>query len=400
MHAGQDDHTGDDLASPSDGEAPPRLDDTSDHADIDPPDPADERPDEMPDGTPEERPDATADELPDEGVSVDPPTTGIESDADADTDAATDSDAPLVPMLPHMETTTTPPTMMATVATPTRGGDTWYRTDQDRFRSVHRRANPWYRRLARGVIGVAFLTAAGIGLFFAARLVQDYLDRDRLPSQGADVPTIRATSFEIRSTAPAPQLDGTLTLDAATRAFEFVGRGSGSQAGVQVVSPDGVEVYTRVGSGSWQRAVGTNPIVSDVVRAVEYLADDDSADDILTTELRRGYVDLIERVEIGSGDDELRRYDVRIDTRSFEAASPLQYQLFEDEALPGVPAVRGLVVSITLDRDDVLVAVDDAGSNWSWQRLTYSGEPFAPIDPADTIVITDGTTVDDSSEGG
>lgn len=386
MHAGQDDHTGDDLASPSDGEATPKLDHTGDHADIAPSDPVDEPPEE--------------------GLAFDPPTTGgepntaVDTAADVDTAAATDSDAPAVPTLPRTESTTTPPTMMATVATPTRGGDTWYRTDQDRFRSVHRRANPWYRRLARAVIGLAFLTTAGIGLFFAARLVQDYLDRDRLPSQGADVPTIRATSFEIRSTAPAPQLDGTLTLDAATGAFEFVGRGSGSQAGVQVVSPDGAAVYTRVGSGSWQRAVGTNPVVSDVMRAVEYLADDDSADDILTTELRRGYVDLIDRVEIGSGDDELRRYDLRIDTRSFEAASPVQYQLFEDEALPGVPSVRGLVVSITLDRDDVLVAVDDAGSNWSWQRLTYSGEPFAPIDPADTIVITDGTTVDDSSEGG
>lgn len=380
MHAGQDDHTGDDLASPSDGEAPPRLDDTSDHADIDTSAPADD----LPAGLPAE--------LPAEDDSFAPPTTGAEPGV------VTDSDAPAVPTLPRMESTTTPPTMMATVATPTRGGDTWYRTDQDRFRSVHRRANPWYRRLARGVIGLAFVTAAGIGLFFAARLVQDYLDRDRLPSQGADVPTIRATSFEIRSTAPAPQLDGTLTLDAATQAFEFLGRGSGSQAGVQVVSPDGAAVYTRVGSGNWQRAVGTNPIVSDVVRAVGYLADDDSADDILTTQVRRGYVDLIERTEIGSGDAELRRYDLRIDTRSFEAAFPFQFQQFEDEALPGVPSVRGLVVSITLDDDDVLVAVDDAGSNWSWQRLTYSSEPFAPIDPSDTIVITDGTTVDGSPE--
>lgn len=330
---------------------------------------------------------------PDDEVTATP---SSPDDVPATRPAAAEPVPPVLPTRPDTETQA-PPTMMATVATPSRGGETWYRTDQDRFRSVHRRANPWYRRLARGAIGLAFLAAAGVGLFFAARVVQDYLDRDRLPSQGADVPTIRATSFEIRSTAPAPELDGTLTLDAATMAFEFTGRGTGSQAGVQVVSPDGVEVYQRVGTGSWERA-GAGGLAGDVVRAVSYLADDDSADDILTTQLRRGYVDLVERTEIGT-DDEIRRYELRLDTRSFEAEFPIQYQQFENEAIPGVQSVRGLLVTITLDEEDVLISVDDAGSNWSWQRLAYSSQPFVPVDPADqllgaTIEITDGT-VDD-----
>ena len=339
--------------------------------------------------------DHSADEpasTPDDEVTAPPSSPDAEPTPAADTEPA----PPVLPTRPDTDTKA-PPTTMATVATPSRGGETWYRTDQDRFRSVNRRANPWYRRLARGVIGLAFLAAAGIGLFFAARVVQDYLDRDRLPSQGADVPTIRTTSFEIRSTAPAPELDGTLTLDAATMAFEFTGRGTGSQAGVQVLSPDGVEVYQRVASGGWERA-GAGGVAGDVVRAVSYLADDDSADDILTAQLRRGYVDLIERTEIGT-DDEVRRYELRLDTRSFEAEFPIQYQQFENEAIPGVQSVRGLLVTITLDDENVLISVDDAGSNWSWQRLAYSSQPFAPVDPADellgaTIEITDGT-VDD-----
>jgi hypothetical protein len=308
---------------------------------------------------------------------------------------------PAAPVLPKTEAKS-PPSMMATVE-PTRGAESWYRSDQDRFRSVHRRANPWYRRLARGVIGLSFLAAAGIGLFYAARLVQDYLDRDRLPSQGAEVPVIRATSFELRSTAPAPALDGTLTLDAATKAFEFVGRGTGPLAGTEIVSPDGSTTYVRIGSGSWERAVAGDQVVSDVVRAVAYLADDDSADDILTSHLRRGYVDLLERTEIGTDDDEVRQYELRLDTRSFAADFPLQYQQFEERALPGVQSVRGLLVTITLDDDDVLVGVgvgvDDAGTNWSWQRLTYDGQPFVPFDPADellgnTIEVTDGALSD------
>ena len=305
-------------------------------------------------------------------------------------------DGTATPVLPRRDTGAAHP--IATIATPTRGAETWYRSDEDRFRSVRRRANPWYRRLARGVIGLAFLAAAGTGLFFAARLVQEYLDRDRLPGPGADVPDIRATSFEIRSAAPAPALDGTLTLDASTKAFEFIGRGTGPLAGVQVISPDGATAYVRVGSGSWQRPAAEDQVVADVVRAVTYLSDDDSADDILTPHLRRGYVDLVDRTEIG-GDDEVRRYELRLDTRSFENDFPAQYQQFEERAIPGVQSLRGLSVTITLDDDDVLVGVDDAGTNWEWQRLSYSDQPFAPFDPSatssgDAIEITDGSLAD------
>lgn len=369
MHAGNDEHSADGLTPTPDDEATTTL------------------------SSPETEPVPPA---ADDEPSVPEPPSGADDETPAPPASDTEPASPTLPTRAD-DGTPVPPTTMAAVATPSRGGETWYRTDQDRFRSVYRRANPWYRRLARGLIGLAFVAAAGIGLFFTARVVQDYLDRDRLPSQGADVPTIRATSFEMRSTAPAPELDGTLTLDAATKAFEFTGRGTGSQAGVQVVSPDGVDVYQRVGSGSWEQA-GSGGIAADVVLAVSYLADDDNADDILTTQLRRGYVDLIGRTEIGT-DDQVDRYELRLDTRSFEAEFPLQYRQFADEAIPGVQSVRGLLVTITLDEDDVLISVDDAGSNWSWQRLAYSNQPFVPLDPADQLVgapieISDGT-IDD-----
>lgn len=347
MHVGRDDHTDDALASPSDDDA------------------------------------------------------SVVSDGGADV-AGDPSTAPAAgPSLPARESAAARAgvSTSATVDTPARGADTWYRTDHDRFRSVHRRANPWYRRLARGVIGLSFLAAAGVGLFFAARVVQDYLDRDRLPGQGAETPDIRATSFEVRSSAPAPELDGTLTLDATTLAFEFTGRGTGPLAGTQVVSPDGTTTYVRIGSGGWQRAVAGDQVVADVVRAATYLADDDSADDILTSQLRRGYVDLVDRTQVGTDAEEIRRYELRLDTRSFENDFPLQYQQFETTAIPGVQSVRGLLVTIELDDDDVLVGVDDVSTNWAWQRLAYSEQPFVPLDPADaalgnTIEITDGTSTD------
>jgi hypothetical protein len=284
------------------------------------------------------------------------------------------------PSLPPTEGTATP-AVVPGPKMPTRGAETWYRNEQDRFRSVHRRANPWYRRVARSVIGLCFLAAGGVGLYFGAQLVQDYLDRDRLPSVGQDVPTIRATSFEIRSNAPAPVLDGTLTLDTATKAFEFLGRGTGQQAGVQIVSPDGAAVYARSGTSNWELAAPGDKIAADAKVAAEYLYDDDSADDILTTPWRRDFVELIERTELGTGKAELRRFELRLDTDTFEDRSPVQFGDFQRQAIPGVRAARALRVTITLDHDTVLVQVDDEGTNWSWQRLTYSDQPFTPVDP-------------------
>lgn len=318
------------------------------------------------------------------GVAVDATTESTPPDARRDDDLVLPDAPPKAPVA-----------MVGESVRPQTGAATWYRTDEDRNRSVRRLANPWYRRLARGVVGLSLVTALGLGLYFGARLVQDYLDRDRLPAQGADVPVVRATSIEIRSTTPAPVLDGTLTMDAQTGAFEYTGRGTGIQAGVQVVSPDGVVTYVRRGDGEWQVATASDTVSADVLRAVSYLRNDDSADDILTSQLRRGYVDLIERTEIGEGSDELRQYEMRIDTAEFDEDYPLQYQEFADRAIPGVQPVRGLLVTITLDDEDVLVAVDDMTTNWSWQRLSYSDQSFQPLDPASTLLdgtiqITDG----------
>ena len=284
------------------------------------------------------------------------------------------------PTLPRSDSTEVHPTPEP--VPPARDAPTWYRTDRERGRSLQRLANPWYRRLARGLVGMAFLAAAGVGVYFAARLVQDFLDRDHLPAEGAEVPTIRSTTIEIRSTTPAPVLDGTLTLDAVTGSFEFVGRGTGPQTGMQVASPDGTATYVRRDNGAWQVAPAGDQLAADVVRAVGYLRDDDSADDILTPTLRRGYVELTDRVEVGEGEDELVRYEMRLDTASFAENSPLEFAEFANTAIPGVASIRGLVVTITLDDDDVLVQVDDDNTNWAWQRLSYSDQAFVAIDPS------------------
>lgn len=306
---------------------------------------------------------------------------------------------PAGPNLPSSEAKAPPP-MVDPVTQPRPGASTWYRSDEDRARSVYRRANPWYRRLARGIIGLGFLAAAGIGLYFGARLVQDYLERDRLPSAGAEVPEIRSSAFIVTSSAPAPELDGTLTIDTETGAFEFVGRAAGPQSGVQVVSPDGVAVFVRQGATPWRSASAADSLPTDVSTAVSYLRDDDNADDILTNRLRRGFVDLVDREDEGEGDARLRRYRMTFDTQRFADQFPLQWQEYQNDAIPGIAASSSVPVTIWLDNDDVLVRVNDEQTNWAWERLSYSDQPVSIIDPADesqTRIIQVACVSDDNS---
>lgn len=290
---------------------------------------------------------------------------------------------PVEPELPEVPAVAPPP-MVAPSTRPVPGSSTWYRTDEDRNRSVYRRANPWYRRVARGVIGVTLLGLLGVGVYVGARAVQDYFDRDRLPAPGVDIPEVRSTTFLVTSSSPAPAVDGTLTLDADTGAFEFVGRATGPQSGVQLASPDGSTVYLRRGNGPWSVAGSSDGDANAVGRAVRYLSDDDTADDILTNRLRRGYVTLDRQVDEGVGDDRLTRYEMRIDTRSFSADYPIQWQEFRDDAIPGVREESALPVTIWLDTDGLLVRVRDDSTGWAWERLASTDQPFV-VEPPDTV---------------
>lgn len=344
--------------------------------------------------------DAGHDATTDIDAATDPHSTSIFDTPPADAEAVDDlpPPPPAGPTLPRSEAKPPPP-MVDPISQPRPGASTWYRSDEERSKSVYRRANPWYRRLARAVIGIAFLGVAAVGLYAGARAVQNWLDRDQLPAAGAEVPEIRSTSFIVVSASPAPTLDGTLTIDTNTRAFEFVGRAGGPQSGLQVASADGTTVYIRQGAAPWRAAVEGDQVVGDVGIAVAYLADADTADEILTNRLRRGFVDLDAQIDEGDGADRLVRYEMTIDTTAFASEYPLQWQEFQDDAVPGAQSDPAAPVTIWLDADDVLMRVRDELANWSWERLTYSDQPFRPVDPAndaDTRIVQVACVSDDN----
>lgn len=270
--------------------------------------------------------------------------------------------------------------------TPRPGTPTWYRSEDDRDRSVFRRANPWYRQLARWAIGLTFVAALGAGLVLGARVVRDYLERDRLPAAGVELPEIRATTFLVAGASPAPELDGTLTTDAGTGAFEYVGRAGGPQSGVQVVSTDGADAFIRFGLGDWRAAQSDDAVVDAARRAAEQLASIRGADDILTTQLRRGYTELLARVEEGTGSHTVTRYELSLDTNAFSSDHPLQWEDFRQRTIPGIDEGPAAPITIWLDADEVLVRFRSAATNWSWERLTYSDQPFVVGTPSVPIV--------------
>jgi hypothetical protein len=283
--------------------------------------------------------------------------------------------AALEPTLPHSDPK--PATPMMSHAKRSQASTAWYRSDQDRYKSVRRRANPWWRRLARGVVATSIFAALGAGLYFGARELQDYLGRDRLPSPGVDLEAYRATSFQIRSVAPAPVLDGTLTLDTVSHTFEFVGSGAGTQAGLQVVSPDGVAMYFRQDTGPWTLGTTDNGVIGDLSRALPFLTSVDTSDDILPKRLRDGYVELIDRATEGIGADKLTRYQMVFNTSGFSTDHPVQWQSYQNQAIPGLVVDTAVPVWMWTDENSMVVRLRDEKTGWTWERLTYADIPFA-----------------------
>jgi hypothetical protein len=287
------------------------------------------------------------------------------------------------PTLPNAEARA--PVPMVSHA-PVVGASTWYRTDQQRYKSVYRRANPWYRRLGRAVVGLAVIAVLAGLLYFGAQEVQDYLNRDQLPKPGQAAPQFASTSFLVTSTAPASQLAGTITVDTASRAYEFVGQAGGPQDGIQVVSPDGTRVYIRQHAGSWREAPAGDDNVAAVDAALPYLLGVNDADDVLENRMRKGYVDLIDEATEGVDPDALERYEMAIDTDDYSVDNPLQWQEFQDRVIPGAVLADGVPVTMWIDDDHVVVGFRDDATKWEWQRLTYSNSRFTPIDPRGVAV--------------
>jgi hypothetical protein len=177
---------------------------------------------------------------------------------------------------------------------------------------------------------------------------------------------------------------GTVTVDPATGAFEFIGADGGPQDGTEIAGRLDIAVLVRSAAtgGTWRAAVGDGiegVTVAAVVDAVRTVADATGVTEILTDAVRERYVSLVAVEEIA--DDPLgptTRYDLEIDTERFADEFPLRWRAFTTGAIPGAGRASPLPVSVRLTTDQVLVAVDADAVGWSWRRVAWSADPFVP----------------------
>jgi hypothetical protein len=263
-----------------------------------------------------------------------------------------------------------------------------YRSDHDRQRALRRRANPWYRQLARGTVGLILVAALGLGLYFGAGALQDYFVDDELPEAGLATPGFRRTSFLVTSDDGALAIGGTLTVDTDTLAFEYFGRPNTDQEGVRIVSPDGERTYLD-DSGTWVDAEG-EPTTAAIRAALPYLLGVESSDDVIgDTAIERRYVELSDRRVEGSGDDRLRVYDVVLDASRLRSAAPARWQDIVEHVAPDLSANDAVTMTFALDEDDVVRRLHVPAADWEWQRLAYSPDAFIPIAPDASLPTSD-----------
>lgn len=289
--------------------------------------------------------------------------------------------APDLPFIPTLPSQLFPVQPTSTAAATGPSAQRAYRSEQARSKAVYRRANPWWRRALRAVIGICILGAAGIVVYFGVGLVQDFLGRDRLPLAGTEAPDIGSASFQITSSSPSATIDGTLSLDVDTSAFEFVGGTTGPQEGVQVVSPDGTASYIRTPGTEWRPTTSDDSIVGALQAALPFLLNVDGPDAVLENRLRQGDIDLIDQVNEGVGDDELRRYELELDTASYSENWPLQWNDYRNQVVPALGIGSAVPLVMTLDDDNVVVRLSAPESNWAWERLTFSEFGISITDP-------------------
>lgn len=256
-----------------------------------------------------------------------------------------------------------------------------YRSDETRERSVYRRANPWWRQVARFLTFVTMVSAVGGGLYVGARKVDNVVAPDQLPSIGVRVDRFRTTSFLIRASTSSFGIDGTLTLDITTGAFEFTGQIAPDPTEIKVVSVDASTVFVKRTDGIWRVAANDDPAVSQVTGAMRYVAGVITSDDLVPRPWRQDYVALVDSVSEAS-DETLTRYDMLFDTAAFSTNEPTIWTAYRMEVIPDFVIADSVAVSMWIDANDVLVHLRDDTTGWEWQRLSYDTKQFVPFDPS------------------
>ena len=273
------------------------------------------------------------------------------------------------PRLPAREPGAAPST-----EAPRSAGPRTYRPESEREALVHRRANPWWRRILRLVVLAVILGGLLTGGYFAVDALADYLDRDKLPAPGVDSAEVRSATYHVWSGPDVGGLVGDITVDHGSTTFRFQGAAEADLAGIEIVGDPAGHLALRRDGGTWELG-WADARAERLVSLVTYLGVVDT-DDVLTTTWRDGYVSIDNR-EKGvpiAGVDETTMYSIVFDAARYAADHPFQWNEWVATVLPLPAAVDDTFVTVWVDGDGVIRGFDNAAAELRWERVTYSAD--------------------------
>ena len=249
-----------------------------------------------------------------------------------------------------------------------------YRPEAERETLVHRRADPWWRRILRFVVVSALLAGVLIGGYFVVNAVADYLDRDRLPAPGVDSADVLSATYHVEYGPAVGGLVGGITVDHGSDTYRFTGAADTDLAGLEIVGDAAGRLALRHGDGPWE-AGWADPRAEQLVALARYL-DVVDTDDVLTTTWRDGYVSIDDReTDVpAAGVDETTMYAILFDAARYATDHPFQWNEWVATVLPLPAAVDDTLVTMWVDDDGVIRSFDNADAQFHWDRVTYSGD--------------------------
>jgi hypothetical protein len=278
-------------------------------------------------------------------------------------------DDPALPHLPPRAPGVPPPPDAVRSSGPRK-----YRPESEREALLHRRANPWWRRMLRMLVLLVILGGLLTAGYFGIDALSDYVDRDRLPSPGVDSAEVRSASYRVQFGPAVGGLAGDITVDHASGTFRFQGAAGTDLAGVEIVGDAAGQLALRRDGGAWELG-WSDPRDSRLVGLAMYL-DVVDTDDVLTTTWRDGYVSIDDR-EKGvafAGVDETTMYSMLFDGARYSTDHPFQWNEWIATVLPLPTAADDTVLTVWVDSDGVIRGFENAAAELRWERVTYSSD--------------------------
>ena len=239
---------------------------------------------------------------------------------------------------------------------------------------MHRRANPWWRRILRMVVLLVILGGLLTAGYFAVDALADYLGRDKLPAPGVDSAEVQSGSYRVRSGPEVGGLVGDITVDHGSGTFRFQGAADTDLAGIEIVGDAAGRLAVRRDGGPWELG-WSDPREPQLVASRRT----STSSTPTTSSRRRGATvtcrSTTARRTFRSQESTRRRCTMMLfDAARYSTDHPFQWNEWVATVLPLPTALDDTLLTVWVDGDGVIRGFDSPAAALRWERVTYSAD--------------------------